>query len=271
MKRSMPTWTSKPFSAHHAEPASGLLSSPFKELLDWRIVYAILLFSLAAVPATLATVAGAQGAISSPDAAPISATITAAKLDLTYQRPTGSAIAGDYAVDTFGPTAFLGSAVAAGLNQWGNAPPEWHQGAEGYAKRFGSDFGILAVSNTTRYGLSAVLREDPLYYRCECRGVFPRLRHSLLTSFMARSGNDGHSIFSFPDLAAPYAGSMTAVYGWYPNRFGAMDGFRIGNYNLLAYLGGNVAREFFYSGPHSFFSRMHFSNAHDIADPGPNH
>lgn len=271
MKTSMPAWTSKPLSAYHGAPASRLFSAPCRGLLDWKILKAMLLFSLAAVPATLATVAGAQDIVSSTDTAPSSGTISSARRNLTYQRPTGSAIAGDYAVDAFGPAAVLGSAVAAGVNQWGNAPPEWRQGVEGYAKRFGSDFGINAFSSTTRYGLSAVVREDPLYYRCECRGVFPRLRHSVLTSFVARSGSDGHSVFSFPDLVAPYAGSMTAVYGWYPNRFGAMDGFRIGNYNLLAYVGGNVAREFFYSGPNSLASRMHFSNAHDIADPGPNH
>jgi hypothetical protein len=267
----MPAWISKPFSDHRGEPPNGLFFAPFKEPRDRRVPKAILLSLAAAFLASLAGVAGAQDVVSSTDTAPGSGTIASARLALTYQRPTGRAIAGDYVVDAFGPGPVLDSAVAAGLNQWGNAPPEWHQGAEGYAKRFGSDLGIVTVSTTTRYGLSAVLREDPLYYRCECRGVFPRLRHSVLTSFVARSGNDGHSVFSFPALIAPYAGSMTAIYGWYPNRFGAMDGFRIGNYNLLAYVGGNVAREFFYGGPHSIVARMHFNNAHDSADPGPNH
>ncbi|MGA2219700.1 MAG: hypothetical protein ABSG51_16540 [Terracidiphilus sp.] len=271
MKRPMQKWTSKPNSAHHQEPANGPFSAPFMDTLCWRIPDAIFLFLAAAALATLAGVAGAQDVVSSTDAATSSGTITAARLNLTYQRPTGKATAGDYVADAFGPGPVLDSAFAAGLNQWGNAPPEWHQGAEGYAKRFGSDFGIVAVSTTARYGLSAVLREDMLYYRCACRGVFPRLRHAVSTSFVARSSIDGHSVFSVPALVTPYAGSMTAVYGWYPNRFGAMDGFRIGNYDLLAYVGGNVAREFFYSGPHSLLARMHFNNAHDSADPGPNH
>jgi hypothetical protein len=29
-------------------------------------------------------------------------------------------------------------------------------------------------------------------------------------------------------------GTMTAVYGWYPDRYGAKDALRLGNYNLLA-------------------------------------
>jgi hypothetical protein len=81
---------------------------------------------------------------------------------------------------------------------------------------------------------------------------------------------DGHRVFSFPALVAPYAGSFTAVYGWYPDRFGAKDAFRIGNYNLLAYAGGNVALEFLYSGPHSLLSRMHLNNAHGSSVQGPN-
>ena len=45
----------------------------------------------------------------------------------------------------------------------------------------------------------------------------------------------------------------------------------MGNYSLLAYVGGNIALEFFYSGPHSLLSRMHLNNAHGSPDPGPNH
>ena len=89
--------------------------------------------------------------------------------------------------------------------------------------------------------------------------------------FTARRGEDGHRVFSFPALVAPYAGSMTAIYGWYPNRFAAKDVFRMGNYSLLEYIGGYIGLEFFYSGQHSLLSRMHLNNAHGAPDPGPNH
>jgi hypothetical protein len=68
-----------------------------------------------------------------------------------------------------------GAAFAAGIGQAHNTPPASQQGAEGYGKRFGSDLGIAAVSTTARYALAAAFKEDMLYYRCECRGVFPRL------------------------------------------------------------------------------------------------
>jgi hypothetical protein len=198
--------------------------------------------------------------------------VTSGQLDLlTYERPTQRTMASNYLFDAFGPYPVAGSAFAAGINQISNAPPEWNQGLKGYSRRFGSDFGIAAVGTTARYGLAEALKEDTLYYRCDCRGVLPRLRHAVLSTLTARRGADGHRVFSFPALVAPYAGSMTAVYGWYPNRYGAKDAFRIGNYSMLAYMGANISLEFLYSGPHSMLSRMHLNNAHGSPDPGPNH
>ena len=80
------------------------------------------------------------------------------------------------------------------------------------------------------------------------------MSHAVFSTFTARRGDNGHRVFSFPALAAPYAGSMAAVYGWYPNRYGAKDAFRIGSYSLLAYIGENISLEFFYSGPHSLIA-----------------
>jgi hypothetical protein len=177
---------------------------------------------------------------------------------------------GNYFFDAYGPFPIVGSAFAAGINQLGNAPPEWNQGAAGYGRRFGSDFAIAAIGTTTRYGLAESLREDTLYYRCVCRGVFPRMGHAVISTLTARHGADGHRVFSFPSLLAPYAGSMTAVYAWYPSRFGAKDAFRIGNYSLLAYTGENISLEFFYHGPRSLISRMHLNDTHASPVEGPN-
>jgi hypothetical protein len=180
-------------------------------------------------------------------------------------------MANNYVFEAYGPYPIVGAALVAGINQWTNSPPEWNQGAEGFGKRFGSDFAIAAVRTTTRYGLAEAFKEDTLYYRCECRGVLPRMSHAMISTLTSRRGEDGHRVFSFPSLVAPYAGSMTAVYGWYPDRFGAKDAFRMGNYSLLIYMGGNIALEFIHGGPHSLFHRMHLNNTHGSPEPGPNH
>ena len=189
---------------------------------------------------------------------------------LTYTRPAEKTKLRNYFFEAVGPYPMAGAALAAGINQANNTPPEWKQGAEGYGKRFASDFGIAAVSTTTRYALAQVLKEDTLYYRCQCKGVFPRLGHAAISTFTARRGDDGHRVFSFPALVAPYAGSMTAVYGWYPSRFGAKDALRMGNYTVLGYVGGNIALEFLFSGPHSWLSRLHLNNGRGAPTPGSN-
>ena len=92
----------------------------------------------------------------------------------------------------------------------------------------------------------------------------------MISTLTARRGEDGHRVFSFPALVAPYAGSMTAVYAWYPGRYNGKDALRMGNYTMLGYVGGNVALEFLYSGPHSLLHRMHLNNGHRAPDPASN-
>jgi hypothetical protein len=191
-------------------------------------------------------------------------------LDVSYVRPTEGTKAINYAFDTFGPFPIAAAGVTAGINQFTNSPPEWGQGATGFGKRFGSDFGIAVIATTTHYGLAEAFREDTLYYRCECAGLFPRLDHAVISTVTGRHGEDGHRAFSFSALVAPYAGSMIAVYEWYPARFGPKDAFRMGNYSLLTYMGGNIALEFFYSGPHALIARLHLNNTHGSPIEGPN-
>jgi len=190
------------------------------------------------------------------------------QLALAYTRPTEEAKLRNYFFDAFGPYPIVGAAIAAGITQADDSPPEWKQGAAGYGKRFESNFGIAAVSTTTRYALAKAFREDALYYRCECKDVFSRLSHAVISTFTARRGDDGHRVLALSALVAPYAGTMTAVYGWYPGRYRAKDAFRMGNYSMLGYIGGNIALEFFHSGPHSWISRMHLDNRHGAPASG---
>jgi hypothetical protein len=235
-----------------------------------KVRRAMLLALVTAFLAAASVSARSQSLSSSGDSSAAAGITAQGKLDLTYVRPTQKMMFSNYVFDAFGPYPIAGAALAAGIDQLNNAPPEWNQGVEGFGRRFGSDFAIAAVGTTTRYGLAEAFKEDTLYYRCECSGLFPRLRHAVVSTLTGRRGEDGHRVFSFPALVAPYAGSMTAVYGWYPNRFGAKDAFRMGNYSLLAYMGGNIALEFFYSGPHALISRMRLNNAHGSTVQGPN-
>lgn len=231
----------------------------------------VLVLSVIAGSVVLPAPAVSQAIADSPGASDSAVSVSSSSTlpGLIYFRPTETTKFRNYLFDSFGPYPIVAAGLAAGLNQADNSPPEWRQGMAGYARRFGSDVGIAAITGTTRYAMAEALGEDTLYYRCECRGLFPRLRHAVISTFIARSGEDGHKVFSLPALVAPYAGTMTAVYGWYPDRYNAKDAFRIGNYNLLAYVAGNVAIEFFHTGPHSWIHRIHLNNTHAAPDVGP--
>ncbi|MGH9537057.1 MAG: hypothetical protein ACRD3H_03985 [Terriglobales bacterium] len=229
------------------------------------MVRTILLLLAVAASATMTPQAKAQSI--SNAAEPSSTAVPSAGAavpypDLTYIRPSQKTKLRNYFFDAFGPYPIVGASLAAGINQADRTPPEWKQGAEGYGKRFASNFAIAAVSTTTRYALAQAFHEDTLYYRCDCKGFFPRLGHATISTFSARRGDDGHRVFSFPSVVAPYVGTMTAVYAWFPGRYGVQDGFRMGNYSLLGYVGENVAREFLYGGPNSLSSRV-FTHRHE--------
>lgn len=246
-----------------------------KKAADTMMPWAMpLVLVVAAVLVAMPMPARSQSSLSSGEASATSGIASpltnSGTLDLSYVRPSEKTKAINYALEVFGPYPVVAAGATAGINQWTNSPPDWGQGAEGYGKRFGSDFGIGAISTTAHYGLSEIFREDTLYYRCECSGLFPRLRHAVVSTFSGRRGEDGHRAFSFSALAAPYAGSMIAVYAWYPDRFGAKDAFRMGNYSLLTYMGSNIALEFLYNGPRALISRLHLNNSHGSPIEGPN-
>lgn len=256
--------------AVYEDPESGQTLSSVNESFDFKFLRVMFQLLAAAALVGLSLSARPQSTLESGSSSSKNVSSTSEATQLSYVRPTQKTMANNYFFDAYGPYSIAGTSLVAAFGQESNAPPEWKQGTEGYARRFGSDFAIAAIGTTTRYGLSEAFKEDALYYRCECSGFLPRLIHATFSTLSARRGDDGHRVFSIPALVAPYAGSMTAVYGWYPDRYGAKDAFRLGNYSLLLYAAGNISLEFFYSGPHSLLSRMHLNNAHGSSIEGPN-
>jgi hypothetical protein len=64
------------------------------------------------------------------------------------------------------PWPFLLAAVLAGIGQAENSLPEYGQGVQGYAKRFGSEYGDYFVGNFLGNAvLASLMKEDPRYYQ----------------------------------------------------------------------------------------------------------
>ncbi|MGA8102381.1 MAG: hypothetical protein WB869_09525 [Candidatus Acidiferrales bacterium] len=231
------------------------------------LLLAVVMSWAALAPVVKAQSAADAGSSSSDGFSPVSPIHP--QLDLMYRRPSEKIKLRNYFFDAFGPYPIVAAAALGGINQAYKTPPEWGQGMGAYGERVGSDFGIAMVTTTTRYALAEAFREDTLYYRCECKGVLPRLGHAMVSTVTARRGDDGHRVLSFSALVAPYAGSMTAVYGWYPNRYGVKDGLRMGNYTLLVYAGVNIIREFMRGGPHALMGLDHSTSTDAEAATSP--
>jgi len=115
-----------------------------------------------------------------------------------YKRPTEKMRLRTYLFDAFGPYPIVGAALIAGVNQYEGTPPEWGQGAGAYGRRFGSNLAIAGITTTTRYALAKALREDTVYYRCECKGFFRRFRNAMLSTVTSRRGEEGRRRLSSP-------------------------------------------------------------------------
>jgi hypothetical protein len=124
------------------------------EGLEMKIGWVILLLAIAGLAIQPLRVQAQSAAGSGDFATTPGAPKSTQYPDLTYRRPTQKTKLHNYFFDAFGPYPIVGASVAAGINQADRTPPEWGQGAEGYGKRFASNFGIAIVSTTTRYGLA---------------------------------------------------------------------------------------------------------------------
>jgi hypothetical protein len=216
----------------------------------------------------------AAGAGSSSNTAALALfSTTHATLNLAYRRPTERTKIRNFLFDTLGPYPVVGAAILGAINQAHNASPEWGQGFSAYGERVGSHFGIALTTTTTRYVLAEAFREDTLYYRCDCTNIVKRMEHAVISTVTARHGADGRRRLSFPAIFAPYAGATTAIYGWYPDRYGVKDSLRMGNYAILGAAAGNIAREFLYGGPHTLLSQLDRPGfpGTDSAENAPNH
>lgn len=149
-----------------------------------------------------------------------------------------------YLSQMFAPYSLGSVMFVSGLQQAEHYPDQWQEGGAGFGERLASNTGTEMANATARYLLSDALREDARYYRCACRGFWPRLGHAFFSPAMARRGADGHEVIGVPNLVAPYAGPFVSVYGWYPKNYNWEAALRMGNHGLLDEMGTNISLEF---------------------------
>jgi hypothetical protein len=161
-----------------------------------------------------------------------------------YKFPTHGERFDRYVKDTVGPLRLARTAVAAGLDQWGDSPEEWGQGMKGYGKRYASSFGRNVIQQSVTYGMDEAFGLDSGFQRSGREGVFPRVKHAFVETFTSRT-KTGKRVLSAPRLAGVYTGAIVATETWYPDRYSYKDGLRMGTGTLITNFGINLVREFF--------------------------
>jgi hypothetical protein len=107
-------------------------------------------------------------------------------------------------------------AALAGISQAQNSEPGYGQGAEGYAKRFGSAFADGTIENfMVNAVVPSVLHTDPRYYQLGKGGFVRRTGYALSRLFITRT-DSGHNTFNFGEIGGSFAAAAISTYSYHP-------------------------------------------------------
>jgi hypothetical protein len=142
----------------------------------------------------------------SPDAAPLT---TKLKYHLAWKSTTD--------VVTIGGVAFL-----AGLQQAGGQYSEFGQGAQGYAKRFGADYGDTLVSTFLSGAVfPSLFRQDPRYFYRGTGSTKRRILYAISNSVWCK-GDNGRWQVNYSNVAGVVSGAALAST-YYPSKNQGMN------------------------------------------------
>ncbi len=161
----------------------------------------------------------------------------------SYSPPTQGERFKAYVKHTYGLTSILEAGIRGGIDQARDKPAEWPQGGQGYADRFGSAIGQIAIRGTTEYVIADIFREDIRVIPCGSNCTKSKFKAALEDTFLARKGVDGHEALSVARLVGPWSGSAVAVNTWYPSGYGGSEIARQAGFSYGFELLKNYIRE----------------------------
>jgi hypothetical protein len=148
---------------------------------------------------------------------------------------------------TVDPFSFAISAVVAGVEQADDALPGYHQGWEGYGKRYGATYVNFASATMLRDGLfPAIFRQDPRYYYRGTGTKTSRALYALSTAVISRGDNGRRQINISGMLGNFSAAALTQLY--YPpgSRKGSVTTVENGALATVGVGVGHVLQEFIF-------------------------
>jgi len=148
------------------------------------------------------------------------------------------------AFDAVHPLRIVGAAVSAGIAQASDPYPEWGDGGEGYAKRFGAAVADEASGHIFKgFLFPTLLRTDPRYFRKAQGGAIPRIGYAVTRVFVTRA-DSGHATFNASEfLGAASSAAVSTVY--YPRSGSSTnDAISRAGLGVASDMGWNVFKEF---------------------------
>jgi len=113
------------------------------------------------------------------------------------------------------PVVYIDTGIGAGLQQSRNTHPEFGQGTEGYAKRFGAQYADRVSSIVIgRVVMQSIFRQDPRYFYKGTGSIGSRVLYAIGTAFV-RKGDNGHWQPDYSDVLGGMASTEISTL-YYP-------------------------------------------------------
>jgi hypothetical protein len=112
---------------------------------------------------------------------------------------------------------FVWAAGVSGLGQLENSEPEYHQGLEGYGKRYATNFADGAIENfVTSAILPSILKQDPRFYQSSQGSFLHRLGYAASRILITR-GDSGSTQFNFSEVFGSAMAAGISTYSYHPH------------------------------------------------------
>lgn len=117
---------------------------------------------------------------------------------------------------SFDPVQFVWYGFLAGISQAEDSEPGFGQGAEGYAKRYGSAFADGTIENfMTSAVMASLFRQDPRFFQDGQGGFLRRAGYSVSRIVVTRS-DSGHREFNFSEVLGSAMAASISTYSYHP-------------------------------------------------------
>jgi hypothetical protein len=136
------------------------------------------------------------------------------------------------------------SSLAAAISQAADSPHGYGQGADGYAKRFGSSMASGASSNFFgTFLLASAFRQDPRFFPERDPSFGRSVKYSVQRLFITRD-DEGRDVANWSGLMGPLLSEALANAYWPEQDRTAGQTFQRYGIDLGVRLGGNMLREY---------------------------